>query len=161
MFYFCHRQILAAQCPPWKKRTAGSLPNNVEIFLPQIMNTMIFILLGNHHWPVISELKVYWDTNYGGRFWGIGESLSYIGSTWNDQISSVKAIGGAWQLYEHIGYDTMIVTLCEGEKRSLTGDLGDKITSVKFISPPPADCTGEWAYICMYSEINYFLYIKW
>ncbi|PEO63616.1 hypothetical protein [Bacillus toyonensis] len=44
----------------------------------------------NHNWTVM-----YWDSNYGGgqAYWvQSGNDISYLGSTWNDKVSSIRFI---------------------------------------------------------------------
>ena len=71
------------------------------------------------------------------------KNLKHDDYKFNDKISSVKAIGGAWQLYDNDDYDKPIIPLCPGEKRPVLGDYNDKVTSIKWIDPVPDECKGN------------------
>ena len=52
----------------------------------------------------IPEVIVYWDANYGGESWTAFTSYSWVGSHWNDEISSIVVVSGYWQFYSDVNY---------------------------------------------------------
>ncbi len=48
----------------------------------------------------IPEVVLYWDDNFEGADWRTHTGWTWVGSHWNDQISSIIVISGKWQFYE-------------------------------------------------------------
>jgi hypothetical protein len=45
---------------------------------------------------LLPEVIVFKDINFGGDSWRINLSYSYVGSAWNDSISSIIVLSGTW-----------------------------------------------------------------
>ena len=74
---------------------------------------------------------LYSDIEFAGEAFGAGHDLSFVGSDWNDRISSVHVPAGRTVvLYEHADYGGDSVTLS-----------GDEVDLRRFPGPSP---DGTW-----------------
>ena len=73
-------------------------------------------------------LRVWEHYNEGGYTIDISEGGN-VPDGWNDIISSVEAVRGDWQLYEHDGFEGDSFTVKEGESRNVPDGWNDKISS--------------------------------
>ena len=71
---------------------------------------------------------MFQDDDYRGNKEKFTRS-SNLEASWNNRISSVKAIKGNWELYENLHYSGDHILVCEGEELS---GLYNKVSSVKF-----------------------------
>ena len=85
-------------------------------------------------------LRVYKDIDFRGQSKEMSESTPWVGSDWNDQISSVDAILGTWRLFEHRDYKGESMLVCSGGKYSRV-DANDAYTSMKLVSD--TECGGK------------------
>jgi Beta/Gamma crystallin len=53
----------------------------------------------------LPEIVVFKDANFGGDSWRTNLDYSWVGSDWNDSISSLIVVSGTWRLYENIDYN--------------------------------------------------------
>jgi len=91
----------------------------------------------DHHIP---EIVVYRDANYGGESWTAFTSYSWVGSHWNDEISSIVVVSGYWQFYSDVNYGgTHSKVLGPGTypwgEASNVNIKNDAISSFKLIRP--------------------------
>jgi len=49
--------------------------------------------------PVVPEVVLYDDINFGGAEWRTNLGYSYVGDFWNDKISSLIVVTGVWQFW--------------------------------------------------------------
>jgi hypothetical protein len=52
----------------------------------------------------LPEIVLFSDANFGGESWRTNLDYSWVGSGWNDSISSVIVVSGTWRLYENTNY---------------------------------------------------------
>ena len=52
----------------------------------------------------LPEVVVYTDANFGGNEWRTNLNYSWVGSSWNDCISSIVVVSGTWVFYENANY---------------------------------------------------------
>jgi hypothetical protein len=52
----------------------------------------------------VPEIVVFQDINFGGDEWRTNLDYSNVGSSWNDEISSIVVVSGTWQFYSDAGY---------------------------------------------------------
>jgi hypothetical protein len=50
---------------------------------------------------VLPEVVVYEHIDFGGAEWRTNLNYSWVGSWWNDRISSIIVVTGTWRFYEH------------------------------------------------------------
>lgn len=69
-------------------------------------------------WPMMPQVIVYKDVNFGGDLWNTslapGWGWSYVGDNWNDSISSVIVLSGTWQFWENAGFNGASTTVGPG-----------------------------------------------
>ena len=91
---------------------------------------MIIVKLG-----ASDSLEVFQHDDYRGSKEEFSHSSNLVGY-WDNQISSVKAIKGNWELYEDLDYSGDHILVCEGEELSGLPDSpsewNDRVSSVKF-----------------------------
>jgi hypothetical protein len=89
--------------------------------------------------PPIIEAAFYSDIEFAGETLRAGNDLSFVGSGWNDRISSVHVpVGRTVVLYEHIAYGGASLTLSRDEVDlrllpgpSPSGTWNDAVSSVR------------------------------
>jgi len=52
----------------------------------------------------VPEIVVFQDIDFGGDEWRTNLDYTYVGSSWNDEISSIIVVSGTWQFYENASY---------------------------------------------------------
>jgi Beta/Gamma crystallin len=83
------------------------------------------------------KIKLHEHSNHGG--WDLeftGVQVSYIGSAYNDKVSSLKVESGQWELYEHADFNTTSpgksLKVSRGSIPNLDPlGMNDKITSLR------------------------------
>ena len=53
----------------------------------------------------LPEVVIYEHINFGGLSAQTSLNWYFVGSFWNDRISSVVVLGGVWRFYEHWHYE--------------------------------------------------------
>ncbi len=49
----------------------------------------------------LPEVVLYEHIDFGGAQWRTNLSYSWVGSWWNDRISSIVVVRGTWRFYQH------------------------------------------------------------
>jgi hypothetical protein len=52
----------------------------------------------------LPEIVVFMDANFGGEEWRTNLDYTYVGSHWNDQISSIIVVSGTWEFWSGANY---------------------------------------------------------
>jgi hypothetical protein len=52
----------------------------------------------------LPEVVVYSDSNFGGDEWRTNLDWTFVGSDWNDEISSIIVVSGTWVFYSGANY---------------------------------------------------------
>jgi Beta/Gamma crystallin len=52
----------------------------------------------------VPEVVVFQDIAFGGDEWRTNLNYTYVGSSWNDEISSIIVVSGTWQFYSDADY---------------------------------------------------------
>ena len=79
----------------------------------------------------LSELKVYEHGDVKGDSTTYTGYVNNVGNSWNDEVSSVWAIGGDWILFDDNNYSGTSWCVKEGQKVNVPKKFNDKITSLK------------------------------
>ena len=69
---------------------------------------------------IFPEVVVYEHARYGGVEWRTNLNHPYVGDWWNDKISSIIVVSGAWRFFEHANYGGAYWDLGPGYYASLT-----------------------------------------
>ncbi|MBT0027690.1 beta/gamma crystallin family protein [Vibrio alginolyticus] len=85
--------------------------------------------LGGH----MPEIVIYEHIDFGGANARTNLAWKYVGTYWNDKISSIVIVSGLWDFYEHINYGGRKWTLGPGYYRWVAdkGIPNDTISSFK------------------------------
>jgi hypothetical protein len=84
----------------------------------------------------LPEVVLYEHVDFGGAEWRTNLSYSYVGSDWNDRVSSIIVVSGTWQFFVDVDFGGASVTLGPGYYRFVQ-DVGlpnDSLSSFKAIS---------------------------
>jgi hypothetical protein len=92
----------------------------------------------------LPEVVVFSESSFGGDEWRTNLNFSWVGSDWNDAISSIIVISGTWQFYGDAGFSgTYSRPLSPGYYPFVQDDFvnirNDSISSFKCISLSPTD----------------------
>ena len=79
--------------------------------------------------PDTAKLIVYEHHNSQGAQKEYLEPADNVGNEWNDRISSVYAVKGDWEMYEHANYEGRRQTVKEGQ--SINVPFNDDVTSLR------------------------------
>lgn len=86
------------------------------------------------------EVVLYEDDGFKGDEWRTNLNYSYVGSGWNDRISSIIVIAGVWEFYEHRDFGGQVCRLGPGYYGSVEATCGangvhnDTISSFKCVA---------------------------
>jgi hypothetical protein len=102
-----------------------------DAVLQAVLTNYTSILPRSSDPPAAVEAVFYSDIEFAGKPFAIGGDLSFVGSDWNDRISSVHVpVGRTVVLYEHADYGGGALTLA-----------GDVVDLRMFPGPGP---DGTW-----------------
>ena len=88
-------------------------------------------LAGNGSTP---QLYLFAGKNYGGRMVSFTRSdPNLVDNGFNDATSSVIVLGGKWDLYKHIRYDTRLRTFGYGCYSTLDWEADNQVSSVQLV----------------------------
>jgi hypothetical protein len=88
-------------------------------------------------------VKGYWDSDQGGSRLEMSSDSSYVGTTWNDKMSSIDVPLGHWvQLFEHSDYGGKNKVYGYG-KHNFNSAVNDDVTSYK-VGTGNAPTDGQW-----------------
>jgi len=84
----------------------------------------------------LPEVVIYEHIDFGGRKDQTSLNWSFVGSFWNDRISSIVVLGGQWRFFEHINYGGNSWLLKPGQYRwvASAGIPNDIISSFRLES---------------------------
>ena len=76
------------------------------------------------------QLVIYEDGNFKGESKRLDHGSPWIGTDWNDRISSVVSNYGEWRLYEESNYRGRSELVCSGQRINLV-KFDDQCSSIK------------------------------
>ena len=96
----------------------------------------------NHQWPKLTVVKyhvsaslvVFEHNNYRGAKKEFTQSSDYVGDFWNDKASSLKAVAGDWEVYQHSTYRGTFRVICQGDELTGLPGFNNQISSVKLVA---------------------------
>ena len=98
----------------------------------------ILILVGWARAPARAagcEITVYWDANFGGESWQTDRNEGFVGSHWNDQISSIVISSGIWEFFWDADYRGEFMELRPGRYAYVGDHWNDQISSFRCVRP--------------------------
>ena len=92
----------------------------------------------------VPEVVLYSDGSFGGDEWRTNLNYSWVGSDWNDSISSIIVVSGTWQFYGDANFSgTYSRPIGPGYYPFVQDDFvnlwNDSISSFQCVSFDPAD----------------------